>query len=103
MKTLVVTLAVAATVMTPLPAVAEQVPTLTVTAVPDASHPQEVTFNGDLEEIDFRVSPPEAPTVPATAVAPGLTVTGAGVAQPVPTSGTVRLGVTATTPGMHSL
>ena len=41
-KTLVASLAVAATLLTPLPAEAKQAPVLTVTTVPDASYPQEV-------------------------------------------------------------
>ena len=75
-----------------------------MTAAPDASYPQEVTLNGDPENIRFTVSTTEATSVTATAVAPGLTVTGTGVPQPVTTTGgSIRLGVTATTPGMHSL
>jgi hypothetical protein len=102
-KTLVAALAVVTTVLAPHPAEAKQAPVLTVTAAPDASYPQEVTLNGDAEDIVFQVSTTEATTVTATAVATGLTVTGAGVAQAVTSSGSIRLGVTATTPGMHSL
>lgn len=103
-KTVVATLAVAAAALAPLSAEAKQAPVLTVTSVPDASYPQAVTLNGDAENIVFNVSTTEATSVTATAVATGLTVTGTGVPEPVPTTGgTIRLGVTATTPGMHSL
>jgi hypothetical protein len=52
----------------------------------------------------FRVSSTEATSVTATAMATGLTVTGAGVPQPgTTTGGSIRLGVMATTPGMHCL
>jgi len=88
-------------------AAAKKVPVLTVTTYSDASYPQEVTLNGDpadAEEIRFRVSTTEATSVTATAMATGLTITGAGVPTPITTSGgSIRLGVTATTPGMHSL
>ena len=104
MKTLVATLAVAAVVLAPLAADAKQAPVLTVTAVPDASYPQVVTLNGDAEDIRFNVSTTEATSVTATAVATGLTVSGAGVPEPVATTGgSIQLGVTATTAGMHSL
>ena len=43
--------AVAATLLTPLPAQAKQAPVLTVTTVPDASYPQEVTLNGDRKSV----------------------------------------------------
>ncbi len=104
MKTLVAALAVAATVLAPLSADAKQAPVLTVNAPPDASYPRVVPLNGDPENIRFTVSTSEATSVTATALAPGLTVTGTGVPQPVTTTGgSVHLEVTATTPGMHSL
>lgn len=103
-KTLLAALAVAAAVLAPLPAQAKQAPVLTVTSLLDSSYPQEVPFNGDAEDIVFQVSTTEATSVTATAAASGLTITGTGVPQPVTTTGgTIRLGVTATTPGMHSL
>jgi hypothetical protein len=102
-KTLVASLAVAATLVTPLPAQAKQAPVLTVTAVPDASYPQEVTLNGDTEDIGFNVETTEATTVTVTASGAGLTVT-PNQPQAVATyGGYLRVAVSATTPGMHSL
>ncbi len=103
MKVLVAAVAVAATALTPLPAQARQAPVLAVTAVPDASYPQEVTLNGDTEDIGFNVETTEATTVTVTASGTGLTAT-PDQPQAVSTyGGYVRVAVTATTPGMHTL
>ena len=96
------TLAVATTVFTPLPAQAKQAPVLTVTAYPDASYPQEVTLNGDTEDIGFKVTTTEATTVTVTASGTGLTAI-PDLPEAVASESYVDVAVTATTPGMHSL
>lgn len=103
MRTLVAALAVAATLLAPVPAQAKQAPVLTVTAAPDASYPQEVTLNGETEDIGFNVETTEATTVTVTASGTGLTAT-PNQPQAIATyGGYVRVAVTATTPGMHTL
>jgi hypothetical protein len=101
-KTLVATLAVAATVLAPLSAEAKQAPVLTVTAFPDAAYPQVVTVTGDPEDIRLRVTTTEATTVTVTASGTGLTAT-PDPPKAVESEWYVHVAVTATTPGMHSL
>ena len=78
MKTLVAALAVAATLLTPLPAEAEQAPVLAVTSSLDPADPQAVPASGsDSESIQFKVTTTEAASVTATASGAGLTISDA--------------------------
>jgi hypothetical protein len=101
-KTFVATLAVAATLLTPLPADAKQVPVLTATYTRDATSPRLVTLNGDTTLFSFVVTTTEATSVTVAGSGTGLT-TLAG--QPYAVSGSTTLGVyvAATTPGTHTL
>ena len=77
-KTLVAALAVAATLLTPLPAEAKQAPVLAVASVTDPLDPQVVPASGtDAEGIGFTVSSTEAASVTATASGTGLTISDA--------------------------
>jgi hypothetical protein len=105
-KTLVATLAVAATLLTPLPAEAKQAPVLVVASVTDPLDPQVVPASGtDAEGIGFTVSSSEAASVTATASASGLTISDANQVLAVTSTRETYfvVHVIASTPGFHAL
>ena len=102
MRTLVATLAVAATLLTPLPAEARKAPVLTASPTRDTSLPRLVTLNGDTTLFSFVVTTTEATTVTVSGSGPGLSVL-AGSPQAVSGSASLGVYVAATTPGTHTL
>jgi hypothetical protein len=106
MKTLVAALAVAATLLTPLPAEAKQAPVLALTSVTDPLDPQVVPASGtDAEGISFTVSSTEAASVTATASGTGLTISDANQVLAVTSTRATYfvVHVIASTPGFHAL
>jgi len=105
-KTLVAALAVAATLLAPLPAEAKQAPALAVSSVTDPLDPQVVPTSGtDAEGIGFTVTSTEAASVTATASGTGLTITDANqvLAVTAGKSEYFSVHVMASTPGFHAL
>jgi hypothetical protein len=104
-KILVASLAVAATLLTPLPAEARQAPVLAVTSSLDPADPQAVPTGSDAEGIQFKVTATEAASVTATASGTGLTISDANQVLAVTTDQAkyFSVHVIATTPGFHAL
>jgi hypothetical protein len=101
-KTLVATVAVAAALLTPLPAEARQAPVLTASYTRDPSLPRLVLLNGDTTWFSFAVTTTEATTVTVTGGGPGLSAL-TGSPQAVAGSASLGVYVAATTPGTHTL